>query len=163
MNQDKQFHVGKLLQALRERTGKTIQQLAEETGLSIALLFDLENTDDLYDTVSIGQVNRLAHALDVKPSMLFGVARSSGNQKVIGLYQMPILLREYLEAKRLSIDQFEDQVGYEVRHILADPGTIHDWNIACLMAVASELGLCWHDLLDSFSSEKRIYGNGAES
>jgi transcriptional regulator with XRE-family HTH domain len=157
MNQDRQFHVGKRLQALRERAKKTIHQLAEETGLSIAALFDLEETDDLYDTVSIGQVKRLARALDVKPSMFFGLAPSSGNQKAIGLYQLPVLLREYLEAKRLSIDQFEDQVGYEVRHILADPGAIHDWNIACLMAVASELGLRWHDLLDSFSSEKRIY------
>lgn len=152
MNEERSYEVGRRLKALRERAGRSVPQIAQETGLSAALLYDLEATDDLYDTVSLDEINRLARALGVKPSMLFNDAPSSALSRRSGRQRLPSLLLKYLAVKQLSIEQFEERVGYEVRQVLSNPGAVRDWNAACLMAVASELGLCWLEYLEDVTS-----------
>jgi hypothetical protein len=81
---------------------------------------DLEAYDDeLESAICLRQVRQLAQCLGVSIPELVTGARLSGEP--VPLAALPELVRSAMSRDGLSIDAFEEKVGWELREFLASP------------------------------------------
>lgn len=52
-------------------------------------------------------------------------------------------IRRYLGRTRLTTEEFENRVGFEIAPALGDSSKVLDWNLDCLRFVCKELGIDW--------------------
>jgi transcriptional regulator with XRE-family HTH domain len=118
------------LKGARERLGQTPEQVARAVGLTVATYYDLENCNDLYNAVSLGEL-ALMH-----------------KKAPIQLRVLRDLVRQYLSDHTISLSTFEAKVGWNLGSFLEDPDVAYrEWNVDCLRAICRELGLDWLDAI----------------
>jgi len=134
------------LKQMREKAQKSEEEVAIQSGISVHAYYDLEQCDgDLETAVSLGELSRICSTLGTKAALLFGDDQRSVESltpdKLAGL------LRIHLEAAKMSLSQFEDEVGFRIGPFLEDIAEISNWNVDCLRSVCNAVGEEWRGAL----------------
>lgn len=138
--------IAESIRTARIRAGKSKAEVAAHLGLNAAWYDDLEQRDDeLAATLTIFQAMDLAALLGVRLGDLFGDDALPGQP--VAIIDLPERIREHLVSAGLSLDQFEDQVGWELGPFLASPVQVAaELPIAFFQALAATLGIHWLSL-----------------
>ncbi|MEK6593930.1 MAG: helix-turn-helix domain-containing protein [Pseudomonadota bacterium] len=131
----------------RIRAGKSQAEVAERLGLNAAWYADLEQRDEeLASTLTIFQAMELAAIL----GMRLGDLLSDGTvpDQHISIVELAERINAHVARAGISIDQFEDQVGWELRAFLDSPFKVAcEFPIMFLQATAGHLGINWLSLI----------------
>jgi transcriptional regulator with XRE-family HTH domain len=132
---------------LRARTGKTPVEMAGLLGVNIHWYDDLEQHDDeLASTLTLGQAVRLAALLGATLHDLLAV--SEERDEVISLQQLPERIASCLAREGISIEQFEDRIGWKLTPFLEHPVERgFELPLMFFQALAAGLGIRWLSLL----------------
>jgi hypothetical protein len=127
----------------RVRAGKSPAEVATQIGLNDAWYHDLEHHDgELASTLTLFQAIELAHALDTQLHSLLGEMTAADER--IALTELPQRVRAHLASTGLTVDQFEEQVGWDLRDFLEAPIKVAaESPILFLQALAAPLGVNW--------------------
>jgi len=136
------------LRVAREAAGLTRDDVVRLGSLNPSAYFDLEAHDDeLSMGVSVSEVVRVCRALHLDPRALFdGSVSAAALPSFDSLAQT---IREYLGVNRVSLQEFENVVGWKVGESVADPTKFSEFNLDGLSAVCEAVGVDWRGLLVS--------------
>jgi hypothetical protein len=138
---------GQRLKAARLNSKITPHKLAEIAHMSAAEYFDLEDFDDLSDACSLQVIKELLTALGTTPEFIFAPAGYVGDGAQFTFLLLKRAVEAHLADGNLTLDEFEDSVGWELKAFLKDPETAWHWNLDCLRAVCAALRVNWLPLL----------------
>lgn len=131
------------LRSARERSGKTPQEVASLSGETVMNLYDLESyEDEIPTTISLGELDKLCKVLGISVRSLFEDDTQNQQQKLSSSDLVNRIL-QYLHEARVTLDAFEDKVGYTIRECFVTPEKVLEWNVDCLRYVCSEIGVDW--------------------
>jgi transcriptional regulator with XRE-family HTH domain len=132
----------------RVRAGKSAQQVASALGLNEAWYGDLESHDDeLESTLSLFQATQLASLLGVRLQDLVA-GDALPNAGSIGLVDLPSLIERHIAREGVSIEGFEDRVGWELRGFMQSPvAAAAELPIMFLRDLSEALDISWLSLL----------------
>jgi transcriptional regulator with XRE-family HTH domain len=137
----------KRLKLARERVGKSPQAIAAAVGVSVGAYYDLEWVEgEIESGVSLGTIQRLCGVLGIHSSDLFDFEPMTSAKRV-SLNQLVSRIKSHLLDKHLTILEFENIVGFEIRRCLEDISSILEWDIECLRYVCEEIGVDWKSAL----------------
>ncbi|HUR16011.1 MAG TPA: hypothetical protein VMZ33_01885 [Candidatus Limnocylindrales bacterium] len=129
------------IRAAREAAGKDPGELAAALEMSYESYRDIEWYDDeITSVVSYRDAVTLAGLLELDLRGMFGA-----DDTVIAFADLAAALR--LRLGGTSLEQLEDELGWELAGALADPTTFAEFSLDGLADVAGPLGLDWRHLL----------------
>ena len=131
------------IRSARIRAGKSRAEAAAHLALNPAWYDDLEQRDgELAATLTLFQGVALAELFGLRLADLFGETLSSGEP--LALPDLPDCIRKHLAATGISLDRFEEQLGWELGPFMAAPvQSSTELPIAFFQALAGALGLHW--------------------
>src|SRR5688572_8681863 len=101
------------IRTYRVRAGKTAGEVARQLGLNDAWYQDLEHHDDeLAFTLTLFQAMELASVLGVRLRDL--ITESALPDQSIPLEDLPAHIKAHVARKGISIEQFEEAVGWQL-------------------------------------------------
>jgi hypothetical protein len=131
-------------QECRERAGLSHDEVAKRFDplLSSACIWDIESHDDeLSSCYSPHQVQRFSLILGVRPIDLFG---GEITEPPIAAVELVQLIREQCRLRCVTLDQFEDAVGWRLSACIEPPEhLLEDISIDGLQWLCRELGVDW--------------------
>lgn len=135
------------IRELRIRAGKSQTEMTRLLGLNPAWYADLERHDpELVSTLTLFQAMHLASIVGVPLHDLLGEIPVP--EQRIALMDLPDLIISHTRRKGISVEQFEDSMGWELREFLKAPVQIAaDLPILFLQAVSAALGINWLSLV----------------
>ena len=130
----------------RVRAGKSPSDMAQLLGLNDAWYHDLEHHDDeLTSTLTLFQAIELASVLGVRLHDLVG---EEVPDAALPLMELPALINAHLARAGMSIEEFEEQVGWDLEEFMLSPLKVAaESPIVFLQAVAEHLGMNWLSLV----------------
>jgi transcriptional regulator with XRE-family HTH domain len=131
----------------RVRAGKSASEIAKHLGLNDAWYHDLEDHDDeLALTLTLFQAIELASILGVRLRDLLG-QESVPNER-ISLMDLPSRIKAHVAHHEISLQQFEEQVGWDLHDFLESPvKAAAESPIIFLQAIAKHLRINWLSLI----------------
>jgi DNA-binding XRE family transcriptional regulator len=134
--------VREALRAAREAAGMDPGELAAALDVSYESYLDIESYDDeITSCVSLRDLGTLADVLELDLRRLFG----ADDDTVVTLADLAAGIRARLD--ETPLEQFENEVGWELADALADPAAFAEFTLDGLADVAAPLGLDWRHLL----------------
>jgi hypothetical protein len=117
-------------------------ELAAALDVSYESYLDIESYDDeITSCVSLRDLGTLADVLELDLRRLFG----ADDDTVVTLADLAAGIRARLD--ETPLEQFENEVGWELADALADPAAFAEFTLDGLADVAAPLGLDWRHLL----------------
>lgn len=131
------------IRAARIRAGKSRAEAAAHLALNPAWYDDLEQRDDeLASTLTLFQGVALAELFGLRLADLFG--ESVPSEKHVALPDLPQRIRAHLAASGISLDQFEEQLSWDLGSFMEAPVQLAtELPIAFFQALAGVLGIHW--------------------
>ena len=131
------------IRAYRIRAGKSQADVAKNLDIDIAWYADLESRDgELAATLTIFKAMELASILGVQLHVLLDAPPVTG--KGMTLIELPDHILAYAKHAGISIEQLEEQIGWELRNFIAHPIQVAtELPIQFFQAVATLLGIDW--------------------
>jgi transcriptional regulator with XRE-family HTH domain len=135
------------IRSYRVRAGKSRHEVAGHLGLNDAWYNDLEHHDDeLASTLTLFQGVELASFLGVRLRDLLAEGRSP--DELIALTELPSRITAHLTQSGMSVEQFEEEVGWDLREFLQSPLKLAaESPIMFLQTLAEHLGIDWLSLV----------------
>jgi transcriptional regulator with XRE-family HTH domain len=135
------------LRQLRVRAGKSARDVARHLGINDAWYDDLERHDDeLTSTLTLFQAIELASVLGVRLHELLDEEAPSNAS--IALTDLPPLIDAHLARNAISLEQFEETLGWELGDFLRSPLRMAaESPLMFIQALALHLGLDWLSLV----------------
>jgi transcriptional regulator with XRE-family HTH domain len=142
-----------LIRSYRVRAGKSRSEVALQLGLNDAWYHDLEqNDDELAFTLTLFQAIELASILGVGLHDLMG--QDAPLDQPIPLMDLPARIEAHVARNGISIEQFEEQVGWALRDVLQSPvKAAAESPIVFFQALAKHLGINWLSLIPAGAHE----------
>ncbi len=135
-----------IIKQLRQDQGRDPKEIANIAGIGVPEYFDLEeHEDDVTTAQPVANIARVAKALGVKASKLYGGASA----RAISLDELAAKLSDHLTWSGKSVAEFEEEIGWSVDAALADPREFREFNADGLRAVSEAVGIDWFDVLDT--------------
>jgi transcriptional regulator with XRE-family HTH domain len=131
----------------RVRAGKSRREVAAHLGLNDAWYGDLEKRDgELEETLTLFQAMELASFLGVHLRDLAG--NSDSPRDSVSLLDLPALIEAHMAREAVTLEQFEEEVGWELGDFLKSPlRATAELPILFLQAVTAPLGIGWLSLV----------------
>jgi len=135
--------IAEIIRTVRIRAGKTRAEVAAHLALNLAWYDDLEQRDgELAETLTLFQGVALAELFGLRLADLLGETAPAGER--IALPDLPERIRAHLAAAGISLDQFEQQLGWELEPFLEAPVQLAtELPITFFQALAGALGIHW--------------------
>jgi transcriptional regulator with XRE-family HTH domain len=134
------------LKRLRESAAKSPEELAMASGVSPLTYRDWEwGEGDISMSASLAELSALSKALGIPTRTIFD--DSDGDHGGVSFGDLCKKITNHIVAAGISIDQFEDRVGFEIAPALRDSSDVAKWNLDCLRFVCKEIGINWHTAL----------------
>ena len=129
----------------RERLHLSVDEAATLCGISAPCLRDLEGySDDLTNCYSATDLVRFCAALQISATALFGTDIIGAP---VSAAELADLIREECRLRKITIDQFEDVVGWNLRDSLEPPQRLLGLSLDGLQWLCRELHLDWRRVL----------------
>ena len=133
---------GARLKRARESAGKSASEVAKLLGLTPRDYDEWEAYEgELNMATSLRQLSKIAGALGIRTSAIFDDSPSEGPP--VHPEELCKRIRTHLDATGMSVEEFENRVGFEMAPALAAWSKVLDWNLDCLRFVCKELGIDW--------------------
>ncbi len=131
------------IRSARIRAGKSRAEAAAHLALNPAWYDDLEQRDgELAATLTLFQGVALAELFGLRLADLFGEAVPAGER--VALPDLPERIRAHVAAIGITLDQFEQQMGWGLEPFMEAPVQLStELPIAFFQALAGALGLHW--------------------
>lgn len=131
------------IRSARIRAGKSRAEVAAHLALNPAWYDDLEQRDgELAATLTLFQGVALAELFGLRLADLFGETAPAGER--IALPDLPDRIRAHLAAAGMSLDQFEQRLGWDLEPFMEAPVQLAtELPIAFFQALADVLGIHW--------------------
>lgn len=138
-----QTSIAENLRSARIRAGKSRAEVAAHLALNQAWYDDLEQRDgELAATLTLFQGVALAELFGLRLADLFGETLPAGER--MALPDLPERIRAHLAAAGISLDQFEQQLGWELGPFMEAPVQLAtELPMAFFQLLAGALGLHW--------------------
>ena len=134
------------LRRARESRKKSVDEVARKLGISFKDYYEWEAHEaELNMAMTLKQLSHLSSALGIRTSQLFDDTDIGCH--FISPNQLSDRIKSHLESHRISIPDFEEQVGFFIEEVLTDPLKILEWNVDCLRFVCAEIGIDWRQAL----------------
>jgi len=131
------------LKVTRERARKTLEEVALFVGINVPSYYDLENVDEeMFIAVSLKDLNRICDFLGMTGTALC-VEEQPDPFPRISHGDLINKIFNYLEMQKMTVEEFENEVGFEIRESLRHPEALGDWNVDCLRFVCEKIGVDW--------------------
>lgn len=143
------------LRTARIRAGKSRAEVAAHLALNPAWYDDLERRDgELAATLTLFQGVALAELFGLRLADLFGETVPAGER--VALPDLPERIRAHVAATGVSLDQFEQRLGWELAPFMEAPVQLAtELPIAFFQALAGKLGLHWLLLVPDDAAAQR--------
>jgi len=130
----------------RERADISVADLSYESGVSSDCIRDIEaHEDELASCYSPKQLQRIAQILRIRPFEFFADTVSSSPVSADQLVQ---LIHAECRSRNLSLEQFEDVVGWKLNGFMDPPERLFETTtVDGLQWLCQELRLDWRDVL----------------
>jgi transcriptional regulator with XRE-family HTH domain len=133
------------IKELRVKRDLDPRELAEAAGITIDEYYDLESIDDeLHIAASVESIARVARALGVNPSTFY----AGSSARAVSLDELVSLILQHTRETKKTLDEFEEEVGWDLAEALATPQKFLAFNAHGLRDVCAPLGINWLDVLD---------------
>jgi len=131
------------IRAYRIRAGKSQADLAKSLDLNVAWYADLESRDEeLAATLTMFKAMELASILGAPLHELLDEPPVTGEG--MALIELPDHILAYAKYAGISLEQLEEQIGWELRNFIAHPiQGATELPIRFFQAVATLLGINW--------------------
>lgn len=131
------------IRSARIRAGKTRAEVAAQLALNPAWYDDLEQRDgELAATLTLFQGVALAELFGLRLADLFGETVPVGER--IALPELPERIHAHVAAKGMSLEVFEEQLGWELGPFMDAPVQLAtELPMAFFQALAAVLGIHW--------------------
>jgi transcriptional regulator with XRE-family HTH domain len=135
----------KQINMLRERSGRTMEEMASLLGMSYMEYFDLElHDDELYTVPSLRQVGLMCKAFGISPVELVAFERKPETlPQHISFSNLMIKIKGHIALHSLTLEEFENEVGWNLVVHVQDPENIWDEPIEFLQDVCAPMGIDW--------------------
>jgi transcriptional regulator with XRE-family HTH domain len=135
--------ISERLQRLREHAGLTVEEVAAEMNVSP---FHIEVPEEEFTCeYSPADARRFCQVLRIRPSELFGV---SIIELPISASELVQLLGAECRARNVTLEQFEDAVGWRLSQCMNPPERLFDeMSLDGLQWLCRELGIHWHRVI----------------
>jgi hypothetical protein len=135
--------ISKRFRELRERAGLTENEAGQQMDVSV---WDIEATEnELTSCYSPVEVGKFCHALGARPSELFGVTT---DEPAVSAEQLAALIQSECRKRGVSLEQFEDAVGWRLTGSVNPPGRLfEDMTVDGIQWLCRELGIDWHRVI----------------
>jgi len=138
------MHPGELIRERRLALGLEPEKVARQVGLEPSSYYDLEGFEtELSTSVSLGDIARLEDILNFDVREAFSGWSGRPELTLEGLSDA---IKKHLREVNLTVNEFEDAIGWEVDSILANPHSALDWNLDCLRDICRTLGIRWESI-----------------
>jgi transcriptional regulator with XRE-family HTH domain len=138
------------LREARERLGISQRELASALGISVPSYYDLEDSDDLTDTISLDRLSKLCSLLSVDPRFLFSGTRTQGLSPAVSFDQLAEQVSQYMRKRNIDRATFEGEAGWALGEFLTRPQVAREWNVQCLIDVSTLINVNWLDVLGAW-------------
>jgi transcriptional regulator with XRE-family HTH domain len=128
---------------LRERAGLSIEEAAKRMGVSP---FHIETDDaEFTQCYSPSDALNFCKVLDARPAELFDIKTA---EPPISATSLVLLVHQEYRARGLTLEQFEDIVGWRLSACIEPPEHLFDeMSIDGLQWLCRELGVDWHRVI----------------
>lgn len=135
--------LSKRFRQFRERAGLSENEAGERMGGSV---WDIEAfEDELTSCYSPVQVRDFCRVLQAQPAELFAVNTS---EPPVSAQELVGLIREECRKRGVTLDQFEDAVGWRLGQCMDPPERLlEDMTLDGLQWLCRELGIDWHRVI----------------
>ena len=135
------------IRSYRVRAGRSAEDVAARLGLNAAWYHDLEHHDDeLASTLTLFQAMELASILGVRLRDLLG--ETEWPDDVVPIVDLPSHITAHVTRAGISIEQFEEEVGWELGEFLQSPLKVAaESPIVFIQAVATHVGIDWRSVV----------------
>ena len=142
--------VASRIRAARERLGVSVQDFAARWSEEPSTYWDLELTDDaLFRTVALGEIPRLASALELPVMvLLFGEVPMRAVAQV-SYRDVAGAIDRQLSHDGLTVEQLSAAVGWELQPILDEPDVLSGLNLSAVLNICQAVRLDWVGLLQA--------------
>ena len=132
----------------RERAGLSHDEAARQMGISSPSVWDIESCEDeLSSSYSPSELQQFARVLGIRPAEFFGTQVS---EPPVSAVEFVRLIREPCTLRGVSLEQFEDTVGWRLSDCIAPPERLLEGiSIDGLQSLCRELGIDWHRVISS--------------
>jgi len=134
--------IAQRLKQAREQTGKSPAEVATEVGLSHGAYYDLESGHDWFTSVDLKEVHQIAKAVGLTFAELMSGSGIPDSEQV-NPEELRSLVQGLLNSEQLSVDDFENNIGWSVAPFLQNSAASEKWNVDCLRAVCDAAGANW--------------------
>lgn len=137
----------------RKQANFSIQQMAEAMDLSYQSYVQLEESDlEIFMVLSINDYLKLCTLLGILPSDLFS--------QPIRANLFSDLIKSYIKGQKITLLDFENEVGWEMSEILNTPTHLLNYHIPALMDICHELDLSWVAVLEGLHLDRKEITDG---
>ncbi len=130
----------------RERLQLSHDEVASRCAISAPCVWDIESREDELTTCySASDVQRFSEVLRIRPIEFFGEGIPAAPLSAVELVES---IREECRSRKLTLEQFEDIVGWKLRDSLQPPDRIlSDLSLDGLQWLCRELRVDWRRVL----------------
>lgn len=137
----------------RRRRGRSDVQVADRAGITISSYCDLEAcNDEAFTVLSLTQLARLGHVLDVSPHVLLFGEGTAAPKREVALAEIAERLGDRMASEGLGVDEFGERVGWDLAEVLASPEALWRLNLVGLRDVCNAVNLDWVAALPGLQS-----------
>ena len=129
----------------RKSSGRDPGELAHLPGISYEAYGDLERFDEeIVDTISFRQLVLLAGVLHLDLRSFFG----AGDQMdACAFADLAARLNQLVADGAVTLAALEDEVGWELREVLEEPGLFEELPAVALADIGGRVGIDWRSFL----------------
>jgi transcriptional regulator with XRE-family HTH domain len=132
---------GERLRQSRLRSGKTPEEIARAAGIGAATYYDLEaHPGDIAAALSLAHLHKLAATVQADIYWLVHGEENAAVERVSTI-QLMHRITELAGRSKMTTEEIEEKIGYEIGAALARPSAVLEWNLDCLKSVCGFLNL----------------------
>ena len=116
---------------------------------------DLERYDDeAFTSVSLLTLARVGQALAIAPSEMLLGETSKGLRQTVAFDMVAKRLVEVMETDRITVDEYGQRIGWDVRDIVSNPNGLWNCNVDALYHICAAIGIDWVAVLPDRTGER---------
>ena len=136
------------IRRVREALGLTRDDVASRWGEQASMYWDLELYDDeAFTVISVRQLQRLASVLETSVNvLLFGEEPAP---PLPAAHYLDVVARLEVCMAEDAVEEFGDRIGWDLRPLVTDPGTLGDLPVVGLWSVCRAANVDWVSVIST--------------
>jgi transcriptional regulator with XRE-family HTH domain len=137
----------------RLQTGLSEAEAAEQAHMNLPSYWDLEHFDDeAFSVISLAELKAVGQLLGVEPRVVLLGSGATMLKPAVTFAEIAARLAERVSRDGCSVEEFGQQIGWDIGPVLADSAALWDFNVEGLHDICQTVDLDWVAALPSLSA-----------